>query len=120
MRRPVVFAALLLAWSIAPAAAGIVEGHVHRPAEPRRDLLLPDSSLPGPGVGREVRDARKRIERARDSGRISNREARRMRREARAIERLAYVYGRDGLSSSERRELEMRSRALGSMASGTH
>ena len=111
-------AALLLALPLAPAPAGIAERRVPRPVEPRVDPFLSDSSLSGPGIGREVRHVRKRIDRARDSGLISRRETRRMRREARAIERLAHLYGRDGLSASERRELETRSRILESSVQG--
>jgi hypothetical protein len=41
-----------------------------------------------------------------------DREARRLDREARQIGRLARLYGRDGLSPSERAELETRARIL--------
>lgn len=74
--------------------------------------FLEDSRLPGPRVGRQLRDIDKRIERARDSGRLSGREARRLERESRAIGRLARFYARDGLSPSERAELENRTHYL--------
>ena len=118
MRRPALAAALFLALPLAPASASIVERRVPRQVEPRVDPFLSDSSLRGPGIGREIRHVRNRIERAREGGVISRREARRMRREARAIERLAYIYGRDGLSASEQRELEARSRILESSVQG--
>jgi hypothetical protein len=59
-----------------------------------------------------LRDIDKRIDRARESGRLSGREARRLEREARAIGRLERRYGRDGLSPSERAELEARAAYL--------
>jgi hypothetical protein len=97
-------ACLLLA---APASAQIAGRHDYEPV-PAANPFLDDSSLPGAGIGREMRDVRGKIHDARESGLISGREARQLRREARSIERLAYVYGRDGLSQSERRELENR------------
>ena len=99
------FAACLLLAS--PAAAQIAGRHDYEPV-PIANPFLGDSSLPGPGIGREMRDVRGKIHDARESGLISGREARQLRREARAIERLAHAYGRDGLSQSERRELETR------------
>ena len=74
--------------------------------------FLEDSRLPGPRVGRQLLEIDKRIERARASGRLSGREARRLEREARAIGRLARLYARDGLSPSERAELENRTHYL--------
>jgi hypothetical protein len=110
MRRPA-FSLLLILALAAPAAAQIA---------PRRDYddvpaanpFLPDSRLPGPGIGREVRDIKGRIHRARDSGALSRGEARRLEREARALDRLARHYGRDGLSASERAELDNRANYL--------
>ena len=66
--------------------------HDHGPV-PALNPFLGDSCLPGPGVGREMRDVRGKIDDAREGGLISGRQARRLRREARAIERLADVYG---------------------------
>ena len=65
-----------------------------------------------PFVERELREAREDIERRRDNGELTRREARRLRREARLVARLAYRYGHDGLSGSERRELELRATEL--------
>ena len=109
------FAACLLLAS--PAAAQIAERHRHDPV-PASNPFLEDSSLPGPGIGREMRDVRGKIHNARESGLISGREARQLRREARTIERLASVYGRDGLSQSERRELDTRTLALRGRVNG--
>ena len=94
-----------------PASAQIAGRHDYEPV-PAANPFLPDSSLPGPGIGREMRDVRGKIRDARESGAISGREARQLRRETRAIERAAYTYGRDGLSQSERRELETRTLTL--------
>ncbi|WP_144062182.1 hypothetical protein [Sphingomonas sp. MM-1] len=66
-------------------------------------------------AGRELGETRKRIKRGRDSGDLSKQEARALRKEADQIGTLAERYGRDGISDSERRELDMRSRALGGL-----
>jgi hypothetical protein len=105
---------LLLA---APASAQIAGRHDYEPV-PIANPFLADSSLPGPGIGQEMRDVRGKIHDARESGQISGREARQLRRESRAIERLAGVYGRDGLSQSERRELENRTHYLRGRVNG--
>ncbi len=65
-----------------------------------------------PVVSHELREAREQIEWRRESGEITRREARRLRREVRLVERLAYHYGLDGLDGTERRELEMRATVL--------
>lgn len=95
----------------APAGAQIAGKRDYGPV-PMASPFLPDSRLPGPGVGREVRELKGRIDRARDRGDLSRSEARRLEREARAIGRLARLYGRDGLSPSERAELEARTNYL--------
>ncbi|HYG47722.1 MAG TPA: hypothetical protein VD846_07240 [Allosphingosinicella sp.] len=102
---------LVFAAAAAPAAARIAGRHDYGPVS-RSSPFLGDSRLPGPGIGREVRDLRDRIGRARDSGHLTRAEARRLEREARAIGRLGRRYGRDGLSPSEQAELESRAAYL--------
>ena len=110
--RPLSSSLLLLALaSAAPAGARIVGTQLPSPV-PRANPFIGDSRIPAPGVGRDLRDIRHRIERARETGDISAREARQLRREARFIGRLAGRYGRDGLSSSEQGELRTRTEAL--------
>lgn len=111
MPRFFLFASILLAFAAAPAQAQIAGKRDYGPV-PVSSPFLEDSRLPGPKVGKQLRDIDKRIDRARESGRISGREARRLEREARAIGRLARLYGRDGLSPSERAELENRAAYL--------
>ncbi|MEA3054339.1 MAG: hypothetical protein QOG72_3242 [Sphingomonadales bacterium] len=101
----------------APAAAQIAGKHDYGPV-PVASPFLPDSRLPAPALGKELRDIDKRIDRARDNGALSGREARQLEREARAIGRLAEVYGRDGYSASERAELETRTLYLRGAVSG--
>ena len=67
-------------------------------------------------VAHDLREARETIERRRENGELTRREARRLRREARVVERLAYRYGRDGLSNPERRELTLRAQTLRSQS----
>jgi hypothetical protein len=105
---------VFLCFVSAPAGAQFVGRHDYGPVE--GPTFGGDSSLPGPGIGRELHDVRSRIDRARDSGRLSRSEARQLRREARAIEALAERSDRNGLSPSESRELEARARALGDAA----
>jgi hypothetical protein len=94
-----------------PAAAQFVGRPVYEPVPPPAPFLA-DSRLPGPGIGRELRDVRQRIERARDNGDLTRREARQLHRQARLIGRLAERYGAGGLSQSERAELQTRTGAL--------
>ena len=105
------YVALILACAAAPAAAQIAGKRDYGPV-PASSPFLEDSRLPGPGIGKDLRDVDERIGRARESGLLSRREARRLGREARAIGRLARTYGRDGLSGSERAELEARTNYL--------
>jgi hypothetical protein len=95
----------------APAVGQIAGKRDYGPVHSSSPFLA-DSRLPGPGIGRDVRDLEGRIDRARESGLLSRGEARRLEREARAIGRLGRVYGRDGLSPSERAELANRANYL--------
>ena len=99
--------ALLASLAIQPAGAQIVGPRPpsdYRPPNP----FIGDSRLLGPSAGREARNIRKHVDRAKESGRISKREARQLNREARLIRQLERRYASDGLSESERRELEAR------------
>ena len=109
MRLPLV---CLLAFALAAPAAAQIAGKRDYGPVPAASPFLPDSRLPGPPLGKELREIDRSIDRARDGGRLSGREARRLDREARAIGRLARLYGRDGLSPSERAELEARTAYL--------
>ena len=100
-----------LALAAAPAAAQIVGTPAYDPVPPPA-RFLPDSRLDGPGIGAELRHVRRGIEQARESGLISRREARQLRREARLIGALAHRYASDGLSAAEQGELELRARHL--------
>lgn len=102
---------LLTAVLAAPAGAQIAAKHDYGYV-PVSSPFLADSRLPDPPIGKELRDIDRRIDRARDSGALGGREARRLERENRAIGRLARAYGRDGLSPSERAEIEARARYL--------
>ncbi|MBJ6120377.1 hypothetical protein [Sphingomonas mollis] len=81
------------------------------------DRLPPDSwsspRLPverpaGPTINDEVADVRQRVDKARDSGALSRREARGLRRETASVGLLAGMYAENGLSDAERRELDGR------------
>ena len=64
-------------------------------------------------IGREVRETESRIDRQRDAGTLSRRDARKARRANSLIASMARQYGSDGtMTDSERRELEIRSRDL--------
>jgi hypothetical protein len=111
MRRSALLFPAFLTIAAAPAGAQIAAKHDYGPV-PLSTPFLPDSRLPGPGIGREVRDLEGRIDRARESGALTRGEARRLEREAQAIGRLSRRYGQDGLSPSERAELEARANYL--------
>lgn len=108
MRSALVPLALLVAMPASAQFAPTGRPPVERPLSP----IAVDGRMPGPAPWREVRDVRERIDRGRDSGALSKREARRLKREAGRIDALASRYGRDGLSGTERRELEARGHIL--------
>ena len=68
-----------------------------------------------PGVARDLEQADRSIRDGRESGQLSRREARQLRRESRQISVLEERYQRGGLSQSERAELETRIAALRSI-----
>lgn len=109
MRLPLFCLPLLIL--AAPAGAQIAGKHDYGPV-PVASPFLPDSRLPAPPLGKDLRDIDRSIDRARERGALSGREARQLEREARAIGRLARLYGRDGISPSERAELEARAAYL--------
>ena len=112
MRHALIAAAFVATLAAAgPAAAQIAGRHDYGDVGPSSPNLG-DSSLRGPGTAREMRELRDRIDDARDSGRMTRREARRLERESRRIGLAARRYGRDGLSASEARELQQRALIL--------
>jgi hypothetical protein len=109
MRSLALLSLVLIATPAAAQIAGRPDyGHVgvHDP------LAQQDSSLPAPGVRRNLRHIHSRIDAARESGRITRREARAFRREARMIGRLAGNFAGNGISAGESAELEFRARVL--------
>ncbi len=111
--RPIVTAALLLL----PLASAHAQFMPRTPPPSERLPAIVDRGTQpaGPSAGRDLMDLRGRIAARRDAGDISRQEARALRREARQIEALTERYGRDGLSDSERREIDMRTQALRSL-----
>ncbi|KQU48131.1 hypothetical protein ASG67_12375 [Sphingomonas sp. Leaf339] len=69
---------------------------------------LPVERAAGPTINDEVADVRQRVDTARDNGALSKREARGLRRETASVGLLASMYGENGLSDAERRELDGR------------
>ncbi len=105
--------AMLIVLPLAAPAAAQIAGRPNYGDVPRAARLgRADSRLPRPRIRSELRNVDERIDDARESGRISPREARAYRREARAIGALARRYSQDGLSPSEASELEFRAQAL--------
>ena len=103
---------LMLGVAAAPAATAQIVG---RPTYERvsvPDPFLGNGDRPGPSVGQELRAIDRRIDRARESGMITRREARAMRREAAGIARLAGFYRQGGFTPSERLELRTRIEVL--------
>ena len=93
---------------------GIVE---RNPGTTRLPGAIEIRAVPGdPYVAHDLHEARETIERRRDNGELTRREARRLRREARLVARLQYRYGRDGMRPDERAELALRAAELRSRA----
>ena len=97
-----------------PAAAQIVGRPIYEPVGVA-DPFLGNGVLPAPSTRDELRDIDRRIDRGRDSGLISRREARQLRREARAIARLDRVYRQERAVGPGTRELRARTFALRSL-----
>ena len=112
MRLACMLSSLAIALSLCTAAEAQIVGQRDYGSVGISNPFLPDSQLPAPPVGAEVRQIRDRIDRLRDNGLLSRREARRLDREARRIGHAAYRYARDGLSASERSELRSRAAVL--------
>ncbi|WP_343517734.1 hypothetical protein [Sphingomonas sp.] len=99
--------AAAVALTALPAAAQI--------RDPSGGVRWPAPSPALPGVARELGQADRSIRDGRESGQLSRREARALRRESRQIAVLEERFARGGLSESERAELETRVRALRSV-----
>ncbi|WP_423605537.1 hypothetical protein [Sphingomonas sp. MS122] len=102
-----VLLAAVAALTALPAAAQI--------RDPSGGVRWPAPSPALPGVARELGQADRSIRDGRESGQLSRREARALRRESRQIAVLEERYMRGGLSDSERAELETRIHALRSV-----
>lgn len=96
-----------------PSAAGaqFVAGPAPAPM-PMPGISDRGTLTPLPSLGDQLGEARARIKAGRSRGELTKREARALRRDAAMIETLADRYGADGLSDSERRELDMRTGVL--------
>ena len=107
MRASVLIALLLTGTA---AQAQIVAGPL--PANRAVDPPPGDSRGPRPETWREVRDISRQVDRARETGALSRKQARALKRKAGGIGAMASRYARDGLSLSEERELEVRAYVL--------
>jgi len=95
----------------AAAAAQFVAGPA--PVPQPMPGIADRGTLPStPSLGHQLGEARERIKAGRARGELTKQEARALRRDAAMIETLADRYGADGLSESERRELDMRAEVL--------
>lgn len=99
---PLILAALP-ATAHAQFIAGPAPGGVPMPGISDRGTMTT-----APSVDRDIDTLRDRIRAGRNSGELSKREARGLKREAGMIGTLADRYAADGLSDSERRELDTR------------
>lgn len=95
-----------------PAAAMAQFAPTPRVPTPRIGPFVPAAGPADPDSRRETHDIRARIDRGRDAGQLSRREARGLRRGTGAIEAMAGRYAADGLSDAEARELSVRAHVL--------
>ncbi|MEA3016629.1 MAG: hypothetical protein QOI38_1351 [Sphingomonadales bacterium] len=105
------FAPLAMALTAVPASAQIVGRHDYGPVG-QGNPFIGDSSFGWPGVRRDMRDIRDRISDGRESGQLSQGEARQLRRDARRLAIVSRAYRRDGLSASEAHALHAWALAL--------
>jgi hypothetical protein len=99
------FSASLL---IAPAVATAQ----FAPRQPQRPSGIVYQPSRDPGITREIRSIGREVDEGRAAGQLSRRDERRLERGERLLHRLHHRYARDGLSDSERRELETRAQLL--------
>lgn len=105
------FAPLALTLAAVPASAQIAGRHDYGPVG-QGNPFIGDSSFGWPGVRRDVRDIRDRISDGRESGQLSQAEARQLRRDTRRLAAVGRAYRRDGLSASEAHDLHAWALAL--------
>ncbi|WP_420143487.1 hypothetical protein [Sphingobium sp.] len=106
----ILFALKLLAF---PAA---LSAQIAPSAQPKTPSGPVDIRIrPSDGGDHELQKSREAIREGRRSHTLTKSQARGLRREADANDALAHRYARDGLSHSERRELDMRGRVLQSL-----
>ncbi len=108
--RSLAVALLALALPTAAQAALTREGPPPRSGAPGIGKV--ETVVSPAGVGRELHEAREAIDRRRDSGELSKREARALRREAHRIARAQEWYARDGLDESELQALRLSAETL--------
>lgn len=117
--RLLAIAAFALVASVTPASAQLTRAaSATARASPqiRGDILLPAPANPTIGrsasVSREVRDIREQIDAGRESGQLSRREARALRRQGYRIEASSGRYASGGYSDAEIAMLRSRTEAL--------
>ena len=94
----------------APSHSGGIVGPVRVYSTP-----APRNAQRGLELGGQIRQLEERIDDLRDTGQITRRQARAMRRDAHAIADSWWVFGSDGLSDSEADELQNRLLAANSL-----
>lgn len=109
MRIAMTAAAMLTLSITLPAAAQIRDSGMGRGWPVAKPAL--------PGVTRDLHQADQSIRDARDTGQLSRKDARALKREARMIAALEERQSRDGLTGSEQAALQQRVEALRSVAS---
>jgi len=97
----------------APRHGGGIAGTI------RTEAPAPRNASRGVELGGQIRRLEERIDDLRDSGQITRRQARDMRRDARAIADSWWAYGSDGLSDFEADQLQSRLFAARSLARPT-
>ena len=111
MRASVAFAALAALLVSAPASANFWDGPGGNMPRARDHAPVTFHSVPSE-TARNLDRALDAAEARRDSGELSRREYRQLKREARLIARMEQRYAFDGLSQGEQSELDVRSRHL--------
>jgi hypothetical protein len=107
--------ALLPLALLIPAGAAAQNGWMPRTETVRVPGVVGLSVADGPPVLGDVRSIRGTIDRGRDNGALSRRDARDLDRQARRIGRLAERWGEDGLSASEASTLQSQALVLRGM-----
>ena len=105
--------------TVDPAASPVVTpvtGPIVSQPQPAAQDTVRERGTYSPGYTYEIQESYHQIKEARKAGRLSKKQAKRLKRQTAATGTAAFMYGSGGIPYFEARDLEMRAQALQSLA----